>query len=327
MKKLFARGGRSIQAPPVTYKVLWLQAFATTDDRWVRKAGTPYPIVVNFNKPMTQHMQQVLQSAHASCSTDVTGWDRRLPAPLLKLFVYQYMRAHCCGVPDFMLDYFHEGLVHTKMAFPNGLVVQKSQGNPSGFPNTLRLNCVLQRLVNEVAQKRAFDKLEENGQMKEGAKLTDLVYSFYVGDDGLNVARNADGLKALDLAFEEWKNFPWEVKLEGRVVYDGSENCMAQTPPFVSRTPVKIGGRWYLELHKPGKILCKVFSQANGVQDTPEMRAEREMGIITQLAHTIVMHAYGLRYDRCVHALDAYLRDRDGVGLGPWVPKLWRLLA
>jgi len=114
------------------------------------------------------------------------------------------------------------------------------------------------------------------------------VQCFYCGDDGLNFAYNAGGMRLLDDALEEWKLMPWDVKVEGRHVYKDGD--YENTPSFISRKPVKFSNRWWHALDKPDKLVCKLYYQKN-LEDATF--GERLSGIEASLIHGLLLHRLG----------------------------------
>jgi hypothetical protein len=89
-----------------------------------------------------------------------------------------------------------------------------------------------------------------------------------------------------------WKNHTtWTVKLEGQIVYD-QERRYWETPSFVSRIPRPVCGVYYHVLHKPAKVLCKLYRGPKNQELTA--LEERREGVLVALGHGVLATSGGV---------------------------------
>jgi hypothetical protein len=299
--KIKSGRARSIQAPPIHFKVLWLFAMGDSDRLWTYDECSDFHIVAPPRQPMRQEMLETMMASFGATATDLVGWDRRLPSLLISLFFTEYCPRMCLGIPRQLLHYFAAVTIHSQLVMPNGKVYRKERGNPSGFPNTIRLNCVLQKVCNRLALVKTVQEdhpeFSFNQALKIVAKNT---RSFYCGDDGINFAYTERGMDLLDRALANWEKMPWDVTIEGRHVFEGDD--FENTPSFVSRTPCKIGGVWFHALCKPDKVVSKIFYCPNGPDTEFEARLA---GIEDALVHRIVQQRLGKEHHPAIAWMDA----------------------
>jgi len=292
--KIAKGGGRSIQAPPVDFKLVHLYYFMQSDAQWSANTESPYYITYNPIEKMQDRLLHAMQNAVGAVATDVSGWDRNMCARVIELYFDVYLAQLCVGIPSEVTRYMKAATIYSVLSLPDGQLLMKFRANPSGHPNTIRLNSVIQRVVNECCM--AMAAVEHalipgvDDPIFALAHLDGHVRSFYCGDDGINFAQTEEGFQLCELALEQWETkTPWTVKLEGKVRYhlDGSNfHC---TPNFVSRVPRRLtenGTTWYHVLCKPDKILAKLYHEPK--RETLITRLERMDGIAGALPHGIV---------------------------------------
>jgi hypothetical protein len=215
-------------------------------------------------------------------------------------------------MPILVAHYLAQAAIHSRMVFRSGRVYIKHCGNPSGFPNTIRLNCVLQKVVNLICMHRSAEKNHLNIHMRH---LHHHIASFYCGDDGMNLALTPEGDTILHgeiNSLDEWRNTPWDVKLEGKV-YKTDSSTLADLPSFISRSPVYMGGTWYYELNNPAKLVTKLVAYPGDI-DTVEGHEKHIAtleGLEISMIHTLVLHYFGRRFDPYA---DFVWRCRDRLG-------------
>jgi hypothetical protein len=308
---------RSVQAPPMHFKLLWLYACGESDARWNEEPGTPYFTCFNPNKPASADYVEKAESCFTSISTDVTGFDRSMMDVFLDLFFFGYIGVLIKGMPFFLLEFLASATIISSLVLVDGSIWVKLWGNPSGFMNTLRLNCVVNRLVNTICAMRVSKKMKT--PLRSLCEVMEHIWSYYCGDDGLNFSLTVLGKAILELLIEEWdQGFPWSVKFEGRYdapelgFGDTSDRDISQIPPFISRQFVQIRGYWYLELCHPEKILVKILDQPGDANwaESSEF-AEVLLGVMAALVHTIHLHVYGKRADQHVAVLAEAPRFED----------------
>lgn len=200
---------------------------------------------------------------------------------------------------------------------PDGKETAKEHGNPSGFPNTLRLNSVVLRVSELCVAATAFTP---ETPVPHGFALIELVKSLsrerqveICGDDSrtwfmtpkfLGMLRpDREGFTPY---FTAWNDcFPWEVKKEGLVFFTPGdcslnwsrtvrlENFMArirQAPHMISRCLVVQQGLLWTALADPSRTMVKLLYCP--LED--EMLQERVMGVMMALVHLVAWHLYGL---------------------------------
>jgi hypothetical protein len=300
------RKARSIQAPPLFFKAIWAYCMYESDASWTEDISSDYFLKWNPNRPIQKRLWDAMKSASYVASTDVTGWDRRLPARLIEDFFGIYVASMCFGISENVLLWMQNATIHSKMVLANGRVLQKHRGNPSGFPNTIRLNCLTHKVVNTVCQRMTG--------------IPGSVRSFYVGDDGLNFAFDAEGEDMLKQALSQWAAlYPWVVKLEGE--WKPQDGDFSNLPPFVSRKPMQLfPGIWFYGLSNPYKVMTKLISRDNG-EYCEEDYLENLQSISMSLAHHVVTHTSGQKYLDFVEGMLETADSRgqlDGVVRSAW---------
>jgi hypothetical protein len=263
---------RSIQAPPLHYKLVWMFLMWHSDQDWVHDPTSDNYTGIPVNCPLPHKLESRLDKAYGATSTDITGFDRNMHEVLMRMFFYVYVPIMAPGAAIPLLAYLASAAIDSRLVMPDGVVYIKEHGNPSGFPNTIRLNCVthkatnllckmyaLRQVVSESAPSALAHFLQKTTKQQIQA-VEKITRSLYCGDDGLNTALNEHGMRVLRLSPSYWKKTPWVVKEEGDHVFDrtGDIPDYYNCPSFISRTPVRLFGSWYHRLDKPEKVVSKL---------------------------------------------------------------------
>jgi hypothetical protein len=274
-------------------KIIHKLYFHDSDDRWCRNQSSPYYVHYNPNEPIQPRLYEAMEGAYGAVATDVTGWDRYMPEGLIQRYFYRYLARMSWGVPEEVLHFMYLTTVHSILLLPDGSLVQKHRGNPSGYPNTIRLNCVVHRAVNLACMAYARNPIMAASCPATALQgLEEGVRSFYCGDDGINFPRDQPAWELCHKALEVWKNHTtWTVKLEGQIVYD-QERRYWETPSFVSRIPRPVCGVYYHVLHKPAKVLCKLYRGPKNQELTA--LEERREGVLVALGHGVLATSGGV---------------------------------
>ena len=133
--------GRSVQAPSFTLKVLWKACFGESDENWsgrnhMFREGADYDQAVDPTKV------GLYKDTLAPLAMDKSAFDRRMPPCMMEAFFNAYLPHVCVGVPPLLSQFFAQSTINTYLLLTNGEMFRKFMGNPSGFPGTLRLNCI-----------------------------------------------------------------------------------------------------------------------------------------------------------------------------------------
>jgi len=296
--KKVQNGFRSIQAPSMEMKLMWLALMRESDISWNALDG--YAVGEDMAGPVRAEVLKDYARATKVISTDMTGYDRRIPQQMLQAFFNRYVRRMCHGVPPAILDVLYTATVESHLAMPDGTVYLKLQGNPSGFPNTLRLNSVILR-VAELCVAHEATKLTMK-QLCQARRVE------ICGDDSRVWLLDDIAAASVDPAvLNTWNSmFSWEVKVEGyntRVSTDTDLTAWLEAaPPLVSRNlVVDHRGVVWNAMHDPNRTLSKLWCASP--QD--EHYVERLEGTLVALQHWVVWHAMGYAY---VPSLDVVYR-------------------
>jgi hypothetical protein len=252
-KKLPPQGsGRTIQAPCAELKILHLAAFGENDEAWLNRAGHRGDEWVHQGEdadlPCSGRKKLMLMKALSSLAADVTGYDRRMADLLMVAYFTMYLPTMCVGVPLAFCKSMGDFTIFSALVLSNGEVVMKAWGNPSGYMNTLRLNCVthLLSMFYVYFSRNPKKTIEEAVDFFDKQLIVEIC-----GDDSRLFAMTREAHEYLDAEHDgaayikAWSVLPWEVKLEGACVYPQwqtlQQRCLV-TPPMVSRRFVLIDG-------------------------------------------------------------------------------------
>jgi len=271
--------GRSIQAPTVELKLMWKVCFAENDQHWIGRddmirAG------FNFDLPVPASRTLLYRNTLASLGLDESGFDRRMLPEFLHFFFMRYLPWIAPGVPAGLCQHLLLCTQDSFLVMTDGDVYQKKRGNPSGFPNTIRLNCVVQLVAWCYAAAIRMEQMGENANAEDIVTLfQDHIFLEICGDDSRANVLTDLGMDFLSASenFQPWlkiwaDRLPWQVKIEGSVVFpvhkDGTfvqsfKQRMNQMPPLISRNLVVVDGILWTPLFNLGRALRRLQHQEN----------------------------------------------------------------
>jgi len=291
---------RSIQAPPMHYKLVWMFLMWESDRAWVHDPDSDNYTGIPVNCPLPPKLMERLDSAYGATSTDITGYDRNMHRDIMQMFFFVYVPLMAPGADPRILAYLAGAAIDSRLVMPDGVVYYKDHGNPSGFPNTIRLNCVTHKVTSLLCKVAALEEitLEQAPSafsaftaqpMQQRIRTVEkITRSLYCGDDCLNTAKDERGMDVLRRSPKYWAKTPWHVKEEGDHVFDRTgdlpdyHNC----PSFISRTPMRLFDEWYHALDKPQKVVSKILY---GPLDDPTYE-DRLLGVEQSLVFGLVEH-------------------------------------
>jgi len=193
-------------------------------------------------------------------------------------------------------------VVHSHLVFPDGDLAVKHQGNPSGFPNTLRLNCVVHMMVYNYILLQSLRKGEELPTINEVLAFHhDHMFLEICGDDSRIWVLSQYGMDVFgasrhwDNLIERWKFFPWEGKLEGEYVFPTEFRYLTQAqllniPPFISRKIVHMDGYYWQILASPVRSATRLL---HSVGIDPVGKVELQRSYANANAHLFWWHETG----------------------------------
>lgn len=261
--------GRSVQAPCVMLKALWLVMFKPSDDAWSSR-DFMFREGFDFNRALPRHLRVRYERILKSLSLDATAWDRFFPKEFLQMF-HAYMGLCNPGAPPNVIQKLYQWTTMAELLFTDGTSVQKERGNPSGHPNTLRLNCFGNFLAWVYV-------LLENHTPEEVYELIvneDLFFEF-CGDDSRVSALTPRGFASLDkdLCLSVFsRDLPWVMKIEGYWVRDVTIPLhidILDMPPFISRNTMIIDNIMWTPYLDPSRVLRKLLHEMGRTPDNEE---------------------------------------------------------
>jgi hypothetical protein len=283
---------RSIQSPPMLYKALYLYYFGRADERWTVNCPEYEPGENAAHPLVGEDRERVLRSA-AMDATDATGWDRGVPAELLHTYFMTYAPKLTVGVPDAIHEYFFATCCCSVLHLPDGRTVQKDHGMPSGFPNTIRVNSVINRVVTYI---HVLGRAKQEGRTVDLYDYDQHVWSRFCGDDVLRVLDAGWEWVADELYYElASKHFPkWVLKCEGRARradYGSLEDYLCASPGFVSRRFMFVDGQlWRVPFDLVRTCAKLLHTKSN---ETSEERAAVVLGTSVCMMHLLNWHRRG----------------------------------
>lgn len=264
----------------------------------MRRGLATWPFVGHDNdQPVSERRKARYNIARSCLSLDATAFDRRMPKWLIEEFYY-YMNCTSMGVHPKVWEYLCRVTIHSTLVCSDGSSYVKSQGNPSGFMNTLRLNCfasmyVWVSVLHDVA-------LEKNHVSQNAGPLS--VQNFLYDNFHLEVCGDDTRLWRLsdlsgfgdEVLMEKWNvHYPWNMKIEGTCTFDRDVPLwlrLMNAPPMVSRAFVPIelpGGSTVLfePLFDAGRVLKRLL------HDTHRDSCE-ELQLVISVAAALIIPLY-----------------------------------
>jgi hypothetical protein len=241
---------RSIQSPSIWFKALHLLFFGKNDKYWTALCDE-YAVGDDLDQPLTIDVVMRLKETVVADGTDATGWDRYVPRPLMEWYFDGYLRKMVRGIPTPVIDFFRHNTIDSHLFVEDGTSWLKDHGNPSGYPNTLRLNCVVNKLVTYACE-TAY--AESCGKDISCETIDAYAVHMFCGDDMARFLCEEIAFLASNDYFQFCsKAFPaWQLKLEGmskRADYPdgelGTVDYLSAAPPFVSRQLVYMDGMFW----------------------------------------------------------------------------------
>jgi hypothetical protein len=236
-------------------------------------------------------------------AADVTGWDRRMHNKLMHGFFSVYMPVVCPGADMELLRMIESTTVESVLVFQDGTRWKKFHGNPSGFPNTLRLNSVVLRVCD------LYIACKLSGC--EPAEVEAGRFGEYCGDDSRVWVEDERFLNTVGPAMvREWNNtWSWEVKDEGMLELDGGvaalERDALNIPLFISRgVAVRRCGHnaiFLTPLLKADRLFAKL--RYDYEQETEH---DRILGVAVSMGFLTYMHLEGKMF---VPAVEAFVEQ------------------
>ena len=282
--------GRTIQAPPLELKVLHLAFFSERDEAWCCRMAKGEPSWVfaghDFDMPVAEKRIRIYANALAALALDMTAFDRRMTGEMISAH-FEHLDAIYPGVPHLMYQMFYDVVTNTQLVLSDGTTWQKSRGNPSGYPNTLRLNCS----VNMMSWILCLEQLMGWQDCSPEELRRNIQKHFHIeicGDDSRVWALTSAAVECLQRAAQWWQdNLPWEAKVEGFTIFQRELgfNSLLMAPPMVSRrlTFFKFGGDVYM--FEPLADVSRCLSRwLHNVERTIENQEEVELGVSTTVA-------------------------------------------
>jgi hypothetical protein len=317
--------GRTIQAPTFELKLLHLVYFSEEDTAWIGRMKTGEPAWVyaghDMDMPISEKRIATYAKAKSALSLDMKGFDRRMQAEYIA-YHFEYLNAMYPGIPlDVMAD-MYAATVESKMYLTNGECYVKRRGNPSGYPNTLRLNCCV-NMMCWLECLRCLLELPMDNPLEAASAVQANFHIEICGDDSRVWALTDVGYAALQHARKFWEeHFPWEITVEGEADFTTMEPTfyrLMAAPPMVSRafTLATIGGQSYLfePLADPSRCLRKLL---HSIERPPDKQEDVLRSVTTNVAllwyQVCVMGTHVSAQIQAFHELfvagDPVLRDR-----------------
>jgi hypothetical protein len=312
--KLEANAGRSIQAGDLMLKVIWLYCFRDSDVEWTTMSAEPsvdfearFDTGVNPYHPVDHVRRSLYTRARGCFSTDATGWDRLLPAVVMWLVIYNYFAPLCPGIPKSLIRSIGRSLIDSVMLLPDGTLVRKHTGLPSGGANTLRFNCIANAAIAMVACAHALGIAL--GRIVLMSEVRNWVFQEFCGDDNRTwVLGDIPVHKFAEDYLHFWKTeMPWVIKLEGLKDW-GDKGCPADqwplAPTFVGRRLALFDGFLLTPLAESHRCASKLLCAEKGVEKSKF--EERLSGVSLALCLNVVLHHSRHIFDPTIVALEQF---------------------
>lgn len=291
---LFGGSGRTIQCPCIELKLLWLVCFGDNDRSWLHRGGSTNHSWIHQGEDADLPTRADVVEAVATCksilSLDAEAWDRHMVAPFMRAFFLVYLPEVCVGAPQKFIETLARLTIFGILVHTDGSVTQKLRGNPSGFMNTLRMNCVVHIMaIMYVVAKRYPDK----GACEMVAFVKEHLMIQICGDDSRVFALTSTGDDFLDARrgfrayLQVWEeDLPWVVKIEGSAVFEDDtpfKERLYASPPIVSRCFAYVDGIIWEPLFNVSRVLKRLV--CNERRD-----AEQERALVVSAFSSLAMH-------------------------------------
>jgi hypothetical protein len=193
---------RTIQACDWRLKLLWAYYFSEVNDLWAHDQEHYQVVSINLRQcDWALAMMPLINDSWGSTSFDLTGNDRDMPAFCIEAFFDKFLRRCLLSRNsdiDTVLKLFSLTTTKTEMVLGKNLI-HKSDGLPSGMPNTIMVNTVV-RFCSARAILRVKNWVDRARNLRT------------CGDDLM---------MSTDLEPQEWidavaEHTPWVEKLESR---------------------------------------------------------------------------------------------------------------
>lgn len=312
------RVGRSIQAPGFTLKLMWRVLFGDSGQVWGSRDHM-FRTGANFDHPLEPDRVELYRRTRSSLGLDETAFDRFMPREFVHAF-FVYMQAmNSYSVPSGVLDWFETCTVDSLLLLTTGDMYAKHRGNPSGFPDTLRLNSVVQ-LLSWCYLLQFHPKCADFNSADIANFFTEHVFLEICGDDSRANCLTLFAEEVMDAqhGFVGWldmfgKLLPWEVKIEGQVVF--TEEQLASPlctrvhlfPPLVARTLTYIDGLFWQPLWNLDRCMRMFLSRgpnpALPVGRSVEEDREVALGTMMSLRNHFYWHIRGTHFSPLIASI------------------------
>jgi len=285
--------GRTIQAPCLELKVLWKVCFGENDTLWLKRADAWVHAGEDEDLPLPASSIDALAKALGAFATDMTAFDRYQTKPFFKAFFMFYLKRVCPGAPPLLLWWLYQVTACGPLLLTDGTMYSRDHGNPSGFMNTLRLNCIvhLVALAYVVAIRLDVDEpMEVTRFLDQDCKLS------ICGDDSGHLALTERALEVFDLRngmrayLDTWdRHTPWpETKLEGMALFKPDDDLatrVAKVPPMVGRKYVLMHGIVFAPLLNVSRTLKRISSAEKRSQ-------QEELDLVNSAYASLALHLW-----------------------------------
>jgi len=306
--------GRTIQAPSFEMKLLWLACFGENDKAWITRDHSWVHAGEDEDLPVKYQVLEEIRQSKGAIAADLTAFDRYMTSDMIVPFFVAYLSHLVPGIPRGLLVWLAAVTVAGPLRMSDGTTYRRKRGNPSGFMNTLRLNCFVHLCCTMYA-------LAKRLGIEDPIELADVVKAEFAlsmcGDDSRHLALSERAHKAFDLAHNGeaylavWREeLPWEVKVEGCVCFNADSTLLDKLvlmPPMVSRKFLVVRGVVWHPLYDISRTLKRLSCN--------EPRDElMEEALANSAANTLALHVSwqlsGCFFSPALHYL---LREWEGV--------------
>jgi hypothetical protein len=285
--------GRTIQAPSFELKVLWRTCFGENDTLWSHREDSWVRSGENEDLPTSYASVDALARALGAIATDLTAYDRYMMACMIYAFFMIYLHRVCPGAPELFLRWLAHITIRGPLLFSDGEVWQRDHGNPSGFMNTLRLNCVVHLFV--FAYIMAI-RMQSDDPSEVARVMEEEMWLSFCGDDSGHLALTERAMTLLDIRnggkeyIAAWDKYtPWpETKLEAIAVFEPHMDLFDRVwhaPPMVGRRHVMVNGIVFTPLVNVSRTLIKLSTAENRT-------VEQERDLVNSAFATLALHLW-----------------------------------